>query len=257
MAPATAMIDSGVTTIFINKWYVVKKNIRQYPLERPILLRNADNSANAIGQLTHTVRLKMKMEDHIEDIVAHVADIGDDDVIIGVDWLRHHNPNIDWTKGEISLLRCPKECAGSSQPVLERGAKKPRSAAQGKSMRVAAKTTISQQIAEKTALKEGQKTVEELVPAEFLKGFEKVYSKKASERMPERKPWDHAIDLVPGAPPPWSKIYPLPPAEQKAIKEFLEENLRKGYIRASKSPAAAGTFTVKKKDGAPRICVDY
>ncbi|KDQ25783.1 hypothetical protein PLEOSDRAFT_1026933, partial [Pleurotus ostreatus PC15] len=46
-----------------------------------------------------------------------------------------------------------------------------------------------------------------------------------------------------------TKCYPLSPAEQKQLDEFLEENLRTGRIRPSKSPMAAPVFFVKKKDG--------
>ena len=49
----------------------------------------------------------------------------------------------------------------------------------------------------------------------------------------------------------------MSPKEQVALDEFLEENLRKGYIRQSKSPAAAPVFFIKKKDGTLRLVVDY
>ena len=45
--------------------------------------------------------------------------------------------------------------------------------------------------------------------------------------------------------------------EQMALDEFLEENLRKGYIRPSKSPMASPFFFVGKKDGSLRPCQDY
>lgn len=38
---------------------------------------------------------------------------------------------------------------------------------------------------------------------------------------------------------------------------YIEENLKKGFIRHSKSPAGAPIFFVKKKDGSLRPCVDY
>ena len=45
--------------------------------------------------------------------------------------------------------------------------------------------------------------------------------------------------------------------EQKELDAFLEENLRKGYIRPSKSPIASPVFFVKKKDGKLRFVQDY
>jgi len=45
--------------------------------------------------------------------------------------------------------------------------------------------------------------------------------------------------------------------EQKELDVFLEENLRTGQIRLSKSPMAAPVFFIKKKDGSLRLVQDY
>jgi hypothetical protein len=49
----------------------------------------------------------------------------------------------------------------------------------------------------------------------------------------------------------------LNPPEQPALEEFLEENLRTGCIRPSKSPIASPFFFIKKKDGKLRPVQDY
>ena len=53
------------------------------------------------------------------------------------------------------------------------------------------------------------------------------------------------------------KVYPLSSEEQKELDAFLEENLRSGRIRSSKSPMASPFFFVKKKDGKLRPVQDY
>jgi len=68
---------------------------------------------------------------------------------------------------------------------------------------------------------------------------------------------DLAIDLQPGKEPPYGPIYPLSQTELAALRDFLEENLAKGFIRESKSPAGAPILFVPKKDGGLRLCVDY
>ncbi len=80
--------------------------------------------------------------------------------------------------------------------------------------------------------------------------------KKASQLLPHR-PWDCAIDLLPGEPVPRGKIYPLSLPEQKAMEEYIEEALHQGYIHPSTSPAASSFFYVAKKDGGLRPCIDY
>ena len=45
--------------------------------------------------------------------------------------------------------------------------------------------------------------------------------------------------------------------ELQTLKKWLEENLSKGFIRVSSSPAASPILFVKKTDGSLRLCVDY
>jgi hypothetical protein len=84
-----------------------------------------------------------------------------------------------------------------------------------------------------------------------------VFSKDSFDRLPDPKPWDHAIELVPGEKPSNCKVYPLSPSEQKELDAFIQENLNTGRIRTSKSPMASPVFFIKKKDGSLRLVQDY
>jgi len=95
-----------------------------------------------------------------------------------------------------------------------------------------------------------------LVPEKFHRWI-KVFGKKQSERMPTRKLWDHAIDVKEGFVPRKGKVYPLSREEREEVREFVKEQLRKGYIRPSKSPQTAPVFFVGKKDGKKRMVQDY
>jgi len=53
------------------------------------------------------------------------------------------------------------------------------------------------------------------------------------------------------------KVYPLSRKEREEVREFVKEQLRKGYIRPLKSPQIAPVFFVGKKDGKKRIVQDY
>jgi hypothetical protein len=87
--------------------------------------------------------------------------------------------------------------------------------------------------------------------------FEDVFSKESFDDLPERKPWDHAIELELGAKASSTKVYPLSPNEQEQLDAFIEENLVSGRIHPSKSPMAAPVFFIKKKDGSLRLVQDY
>ena len=95
-----------------------------------------------------------------------------------------------------------------------------------------------------------------MVPEKFHRWI-KVFGKKQSERMPTRKLWDHAIDMKEGFVPRKGKVYPLSRGEREEVHEFIQEQLRKGYIRPSKSPQMAPVFFVGKKDGKKRMVQDY
>ena len=95
-----------------------------------------------------------------------------------------------------------------------------------------------------------------MVPEKFHKWI-KVFGKKQSERMPMRKVWDHAIDVKEGFVPRKGKVYPLLREEREEVREFVKEQLRKGYIRPSKSPQTVLVFFVGKKDGKKQIVQDY
>ena len=57
---------------------------------------------------------------------------------------------------------------------------------------------------------------------------------KQLERMLIRKIWDHMIKVKEGFVPRKEKVYPLLREEREEVHEFIQEQLRKGYIRPSK-----------------------
>jgi Reverse transcriptase (RNA-dependent DNA polymerase) len=88
--------------------------------------------------------------------------------------------------------------------------------------------------------------------------YKDVFDKKDFDQLPERRIWDHVIELTPDFKPIHCKIYPLSPKEQPALQEFIEENLRTGRIRPSKSPNALPFFFGMKPDGSGlRLIQDY
>jgi len=52
-------------------------------------------------------------------------------------------------------------------------------------------------------------------------------------------------------------MYPLSRKEREEVHEFINEQLRKGYIRPSKLPQTAPVFFVGKKNGKKWMVQDY
>ena len=95
-----------------------------------------------------------------------------------------------------------------------------------------------------------------ILPVEYHE-FLDVFSRKESEVLPPHRPYDHKIELKPGCEPPCGPLYGMSREENLELRKYLEENLEKGFIRASKSPAASPVLFVKKPGGGLRFCVDY
>ena len=88
---------------------------------------------------------------------------------------------------------------------------------------------------------------------DFLDVFDRV---KAEALAPHRS-YDMKIELEKDAQPPKSKLYPMSGYKLQKVKEYLTENLKKGYITPSNAPYASPILFAEKKDGSLRFCVDY
>ncbi|KAH7462347.1 hypothetical protein FOMA001_g18655 [Fusarium oxysporum f. sp. matthiolae] len=98
---------------------------------------------------------------------------------------------------------------------------------------------------------------EDLRLPEELQEFQDVFSPKEAEKLPPHRAGDHHIELIPGGKLPFGPLYGMSREELTALREWLDENLRKGFIRPSSSPVASPVLFVKKPGGGLRFCVDY
>jgi hypothetical protein len=78
-----------------------------------------------------------------------------------------------------------------------------------------------------------------------------------SPGLPAHGPQDMVIELRDGKQSPWVPIHNLSEKELTVLREYIETNLKRSWIRPSTTPAGAPVLFVPKKDGAIRLCVDY
>ena len=76
----------------------------------PIPVYNADGTRNQAGPITEMAELILAIGDHQERIQLAITNLGNTDLFIGYEWLRFHNPNIDWERGNLTLNQCPEVC---------------------------------------------------------------------------------------------------------------------------------------------------
>ena len=87
--------------------------------------------------------------------------------------------------------------------------------------------------------------------------FTPVFNERYCDVLPPHREYDCEIKLKDNSNLFYGPIYPLTETERDELKKYLKENLEKGFIRKSTSPAGAPILFVRKKDGTLRLCIDY
>jgi predicted aspartyl protease len=121
---------------------------------------------------------------------------------------------------------------------------------------VRASSMVSRRLAEALAKNSKPFSFEDIVLTS-LHSYADVFSETAFDSLPERRKWDHAIELEREPSPGFCKVYPMTLTEQTEMDAFLEEVLATRHIRQSKLPLRAPVFLIKKKDRKLRFVQDY
>ena len=151
--------------------------------------------------MIEVVPITLEAGRHIEQINAVVSGIIETDIFLGYDWLEKHNPEIDWKKGTMNFTRCPKNCHLTGQTTM-----------------------FNNQQAlihthEPTEDKEPDKTGELDLP-KYIWPFTHLFNKKKFEAIPQKREWDHEINLAEQAPGELNtKAYAMTIKEEETLNE--------------------------------------
>jgi len=107
-----ALLDCGATGSFIDRDFVHLKGMNTRILSRNILVFNVDSSPNEAEQISEVVDVVLQYKTHSERMLLAIFGLGKQNLILGYNWLKDHNPKIDWEKGEVEMTRCPLRCEG-------------------------------------------------------------------------------------------------------------------------------------------------
>ena len=288
-----AVIDSGAMSSYIDQKFVQKHKIKTGKLPQPIPLANVDGSFNKVALMTEHVSLPINIANGQTEIDFKVAELHDNDVIIGLPWSEEVGPLIDWKEKMLQMperLRMTREVTKESwtwndlvddweicDPVWDDDEEEWRNdyvemqiddeliypmevieadECETTAEELALTRHVSTQIAEREFKAKPVIPIRQRVPKEFH-DYLHIFSEDKAKQLPPRRPYDHAIDLKEDAKLPAKRIYPLSPDKQKELDKWLKEEMDKQFIRPSKSPTAAPVFFVKKKDGSWRLVIDY
>jgi transposase InsO family protein len=258
----TALLDSGSQSNYISSRAVWRAGLKPQRKKDPYPLRVANGEPMPQeSEITHEVSsVPMILSKHHEEMDLDVFGMATHDIILGLPWLRKHNPKIDWVKRTLSL-DCDHGTPQSrpAQLTMQLADEKEIaiiSSTKTRQVRAVDRTDTNQPPDHEVTVKEKNSATPD-IPDEY-KSYEELFrDDKTATALPQHKPWDHEIKLQEGKTPTFGPIYGLSERELKVLREYIDENLKKGFIRRSESPAGHPILFVKKKDGSDRLCVDF
>ena len=135
----------------------------------------------------------------------------------GISWLQKHNPLIDWATGSIVDWSpfCHAHCFRSALPAPGRLPACLRKA-----------TDLS------------------AIHAEYL-DLREVFNKARATSPPPHRPYDCAIDLLPGTTQPRGRLYSLSGPETKTMDGYIENSMAAGFIPPSCCLAAILVWSIE------------
>jgi len=105
-----ALLDSSTTGLVMSSEFIRKQGFKLKKIERPIYVRNVDRMMNKEGPIKNTVDVNIYYKGHRKRIEIDVIEGQKWNIILGMLWLAHHNPEINWKTGEVKITRCSEEC---------------------------------------------------------------------------------------------------------------------------------------------------
>ncbi|SOV02161.1 uncharacterized protein UDID_18978 [Ustilago sp. UG-2017a] len=219
-------------------------------------------------------------------VEASVANTADYDLILGFTELRKLKPTIRWDTGQLEFKtqeqdrppKRPPEAARAGDPSMRRPTLHGNEFVSAERILQAAledgpigfmllEVSLSSLPAFGFVPTGTDKGVEmevevdkEVTTADIPKPYQHlrdVFDEVEADKLPHHTEHDLHLELIEGGKPPQGPLYLKGPKEMSELRRYLDENLEKGFIRPSKSPARSPVLFVPKKDGGLRLCVDY
>ena len=195
-----------------------------------------------------------------KDMHFYITNIRKEDIFLGYPWLAAYKPRFKWKDATIGeevlsvIIQSINPHTPRPRPVITQATLED------------LKACIIQQLEEQSCLcttstdlaiqaRQHTKAVE-LLPQ--YREFTKVFSEEESFCFPPSQPQDHMIKFKKGTPDAIDcKVYSLSQTKDNTLKEFLTEQLEKGYIHPSKSQYTSSFFFIIKEDRKLHPVQDY
>jgi hypothetical protein len=84
-----------------------------------------------------------------------------------------------------------------------------------------------------------------------------IFSKEVSNTLPPAQPYNHKIKLIIESSTGYCLLYKMLLKELEAAKQYIQENLDKGFIVPSQAPFALLILIIRKHNGALCLYINY
>lgn len=277
------LVDSGATTEFIDGEFAAAAGLRRVKSGKRIQL--ADGKRVKSQGVVQQQRVGLECTNGSESpwwCDFEVTKLSGYDAILGMNWLRQARPRFDW--GQSTQLRLRDRGASGRWVGRKLRTAAPAAVVGGGAANAAAATAAAETVAgtqqwtppdEVEVLWEARRrrrvqeerieqeqqprsAAEQAVVQRLMAQFSDVFPKELPPGLPPRRPGlEHRIRLKPHTRAPYRRPYKSGPEELKLLQETIRDMEEKGFIQRSQSRYGAPVLFTQKKDGKPRMVVDY
>ena len=280
------LVDSRSTYCFLDSAFAHRHFLPTTPIP-PVKLHLFDRTSNNIISKVVSLPVKFPFSECMTlDFYVTLLDFCCS-LVLDHFWLTHYNLLIDWVSGSISfwppsLLQSP-----ASIPPVKTLVNSPFSLAENslqftlsktflfnskrshiaiinapallQALRLSGSTIFSLQFCSTMQAKSTiiSKKIDLSSILEEYHEYADVFSKSKAKTLALHRSYNLWIDLEKDSHPLVGTIYSLSKFEQKALKEFIDENLTNGFICLTSSPHGVLVLFIKKKDRSLRLCIDF
>ena len=280
----TTMIDFDATRNFVSSSLVDRKSLLTQKKKDAYNLVTIDEDplkGNDEMIIEEIIPLTMTFQQHHEEFTLNVVRMINHDIVLRMFWLKMHNLNIDWKTKIFTFKRC--DCVIDIQFThRQRSMINEQTSRESivKSELINANKNIDEQMFDFTNIVKGQTSHEVKVnekshaPFEIpnksksrnaltrifneYKQWKHLFLKKVTTKaLFKHQIWNHEIIFESSKTLTFEPIYALFEKKLKIFWKYLNENLKKEFIRKSQSSIRYSILFVLKKDETLRLCVDY
>jgi hypothetical protein len=271
---AKTLVDCGSTTLFMSRRFANKHHITTTNIANAQVVKLADGSIHSTCKVVSSFPLYFNNRTIRENFL--VLPIENFDIILGMPFLKKHNPTIDWSTNLLTFPDTPLQqilqqfnidnstvTKSPSPPpppieICNISARQLRKSIKKNEQVFLLFVRRKKKSKEVEFLDSQLNVLETDIASKLVSEFSDVFPKDLPKKLPPKRFLEHNIRLLPGSTPTFKNHHRLSPQDLDELKVHIKDLLDHGFIRASHSPYGAPVLFAKKAGEVKRrLCIDY